>query len=299
MPTTQEQGNNQTGAGITAAPSPVASPAYFPRGTAHPRQSPLFWVAEKDRYLRQLLIRDIEVVTGRPLLVYFTDCEVPNVSAQIHPSDDVYFIELLRGYEGKEIDLLLETNGGYTDAAEKIIALLQNSCTDLRVIVPRRAKSNGTLIALASSEIVMGPGSELGPIDPNIPVGPNESVPAQFIIALTDANPIVRQSAVYALAQTNKLATKLLTEGMFREKPGAIAEVVAKLASRDHFHSHGSVIDAKEAMALGLNVNYMASDDELWKLLWLLRCMYAYDMPAAGVIKIFENSSISNSLKGA
>lgn len=299
MTTPQEQGDDQD---VVKAeikdPLPSASSA-FPRGTIHPQQSPLFWVAEKDRYLRQLLIRDIETSTGRPLLVYFMDCEVPDISAQIHPSDDVYLMELLRGQEGKAIDLLLETNGGYTDATEKIVSLLQNCCAELRVIVPRRAKSNGTLIALAAGEIVMGPGSELGPIDPNIPIGPNESVPAQFIMALADANPILKQTAMYAIAQTTKLATKLLTEGMFKDKPGAIAEVVSKLASRDHFHSHGSVIDAREAKILGLKVNYMESDNEFWKLLWLLRCMYAHDLRAAGVIKIFENGRISNSLKGA
>ena len=44
---------------------------YFPRGADLPPNSPLFWVENKDRYLRQLLIRDIEQDTNRPLCVYF------------------------------------------------------------------------------------------------------------------------------------------------------------------------------------------------------------------------------------
>jgi hypothetical protein len=36
----------------------------FPRATELPTQSPLFWVEQKDRYLRQLLIRDIEELTS-------------------------------------------------------------------------------------------------------------------------------------------------------------------------------------------------------------------------------------------
>ena len=40
-----------------------------------PNQSPLYWVSHKDRYLRQLLIKDIEEITGRSLVVYFTDCD--------------------------------------------------------------------------------------------------------------------------------------------------------------------------------------------------------------------------------
>ena len=33
----------------------------------------MFWVQQKDRYLRQLLIRDIEDQTGRRLIVYFAN----------------------------------------------------------------------------------------------------------------------------------------------------------------------------------------------------------------------------------
>lgn len=51
----------------------VAEEAKFPRGKALPSQSPLFWVQQKDRYLRQLLISDIEEMTGRRLVVYFAN----------------------------------------------------------------------------------------------------------------------------------------------------------------------------------------------------------------------------------
>ena len=148
----------------------------FPRTNITPSQSPLFWVTHKDRYLRQLLIRDIEEKTGRDLVVYFTDCD--RTTAQIDQSDDVAFAELLAPLAGKPVDLLLETNGGLTDATEKICSLLRQTTTDLRVIVPRRAKSNGTVIALCGSEIVMGYQSELGPIDPSF-----SGVPAEFIDA--------------------------------------------------------------------------------------------------------------------
>lgn len=50
----------------------------FPRGSELPSQSPLFWVQQKDRYLRQLLIQDIEEKTGRRLVVYFANRFVEN-----------------------------------------------------------------------------------------------------------------------------------------------------------------------------------------------------------------------------
>jgi hypothetical protein len=41
----------------------------FPRSKDLPAQSPLFWVEQKDRYLRQILIRDIEELTKRRLVI--------------------------------------------------------------------------------------------------------------------------------------------------------------------------------------------------------------------------------------
>ena len=131
----------------------------FPRGKAPPDQSPRFWVHHKDRYLRQLLIRDIEEQTDRDLISYFTDCDT---IAQIDQNDDTYLVELLGDRRREGVDLLLETNGGWTDATEKVVSILRKLAGTYRVIVPRRAKSNGTVIALAASTIVMGENSELG-----------------------------------------------------------------------------------------------------------------------------------------
>jgi membrane-bound ClpP family serine protease len=178
----------------------------FPRGTVTPKQSPLHWVDQKDRYLRQLMIRDIEALTGRSLLVYFTDCDT---NAQIDPNDDKYLLELLSGAQSAPVDLFLETNGGVTDATEKLVAILRAQANDLRVIVPRRAKSNGTLLALAAKEIVMGPGSELGPIDPNLMIQ-NTPFPCQFILQMQNPDPLIYQLAQYAVMQTRKLAKPCL-----------------------------------------------------------------------------------------
>src|SRR6266446_10766143 len=150
----------------------------FPRSKALPRQSPLFWVAEKDRYLRQLLIRDIQVETRRTLLVYFA--VVTDARAQIMVGDDAYFLEMLRDAKGGPVDLMIETPGGFTDPTEKIASVLRTLAPDLRVIVPCRAKSNGTMLALVGSNIILGLGSELGPADPFVHFSPQQPLPAHF-----------------------------------------------------------------------------------------------------------------------
>lgn len=277
---------------------------WFPRGTNFPSQSPLFWVSEKDRYLRQLLIADIEKLTDRNLIAYYTDC---NSTAQIDSSDDKYLLEMIGGCRGKKIDLLLETNGGVTDATEKVVSIVKQATDDLRVIVPKRAKSNGTVVALAAREIVLGPASELGPIDPFLNLAPNNSVPAQFILHAAQQNatrpgqnidPIIVQAAQYVVLQTQKLATSLLKEGMLKGKSDPeIEEVVKQLSTRDVYHSHGSVIDHAEAARLGLKVTYLSADEGLWKWIWLLRCMYEHDARSKGAVKIFEGVRYSSAIR--
>jgi ClpP class serine protease len=44
------------------------------------------------------------------------------------------------------------------------------------------------MIALVGSDIIMGPASELGPADPFISLGPNNIVPAHFLIGVKWVN---------------------------------------------------------------------------------------------------------------
>lgn len=279
------------------APTPAhSSRDQFPRSTNLPIQSPLYWVAEKDRYLRQLMIRDIQAITGRTLLVYFAAFDQ---RAQIAPGDDVFFAEMLRDAKADTpIDLMIETIGGFTDPTEKIAALLRVHVTDLRVIVPCRAKSNGTLLALVGNSIVMGPCSELGPADPFIQIAPNNAVPAHYVIGAGQADPIFVQAASDAIKQTKKLARSLLETGMMNgAAPEVLDAIVHALASRDNYHSHGSVIDADEALRLGLKVEKLNADGDLWQRLWLLRCMYEHDAAKSQTLKMFEGPYISNRLR--
>lgn len=261
----------------------------FPRGTSLPSQSPLFWVQQKDRYLRQLLIQDIEKLTGRRLIVYFANRYIGD--SDINIGDIAHVQELLGDLGGEPSDLLLNTGGGQTDATEALVSLLKASAPGFRTIVPHSAKSNGTVICLASQEILMGPPSELGPIDPSL-----SGVPTQILAEpqVAAQNFALHKAALYAIAQTKRLATEVLTSGMMSGKPhDAIERTVQMLATKDVFFSHGSVIDHHEAEALGLKVKYLPEADELWQRIWLLYCMYAHDVQRIGAVKVFEGRSRS------
>jgi hypothetical protein len=78
------------------------------------------------------------------------------------------------------IDLVLDTFGGSLDTAFKMVLFLSRFTRRLRVFVPRRAKSAGTLIAIGAYELHMSPFAELGPLDTQIrdPRNPTDRVSA-------------------------------------------------------------------------------------------------------------------------
>jgi hypothetical protein len=83
---------------------------------------------------------------------------------------------------------------------------------------------------------------------------------------------------------------------MLSQNVDSVELIVDKLASRTHYHSHGSVIDSQEAIALGLMVNELSSSDALWQKIWLLRAMYAYDCGKNGYAKLFEGELVSSAV---
>lgn len=263
----------------------------FPRSKELPSQSPMFWVQQKDRYLRQLLIRDVEELTGRRLVVYFAN---RFEDVEIDGRDPAFMAELLGDTAEQPVDLLLETGGGQTDATEALVSLITNTVSDLRVVVANAAKSNGTLLALASSEIVMGATSELGPIEPSV-----SGIPSTILTDPTIAqqNFVLHKAGYFALQQTRSLAFKLLSNGMMSDQSEqAIQTAVDTLGSRDTYHSHGSVIDHREATSLGLKINYLPPGNDIWERFWLLYCMYDSDARKSRYLKVFEGRGRSTAV---
>jgi ClpP class serine protease len=237
------------------------------------------------------LISDIQGITGRPLVVYFAS---PYFRSEVRNEDIKRLQEVVAPFSNMHIDILIETDGGDPDAAEGIVSMLKSILEGFRAIVPLRAKSSGTLICLAADTIVMGPSSELGPIEPQI-----NGIPASIL-----KNSKVHATAEYAkhaLRQTENVAKRLLNEGMMRSfRDEEIDETVNMLSKRSHssdqkngYYSHGAVIDHREAKDLNLCVEFMSSDDDLWQKLFLLHCFYAFDSNSRQASKFFEQEIFS------
>lgn len=260
----------------------------FPRTGLTPSQSPKYWVKEKDRYLRQLLISDIQGATQRPFIVYFAQLD-----QSINHTDPDDLAEILAGVQGDEADIFIQTPGGNVDATEKLVGILRQKLKSWRVIVPSWAKSAGTVIALSSNEIILGINSELGPIDPQW-VANGVSIPCE-ILSKDPSQPYhIQQLASLAVNRMRQLAFNLLQNGMMSGKSKQeVDDVLTKISSTSGYMSHGAVIDYEEAMKLGLTVTYLSPEDDLWKRLWLLYCMYDYDTKANNIGRIVEGAKFS------
>lgn len=256
----------------------------FPRGQVLPSQPPRHWVQQKDRYLRLLLAGDIEQITGRRLVVYFSDRS--SEYGGISDDDVVDLCDALNDARGAPVDLLIETNGGLVDAADSLVSMITQTAPDLRVVIPNAAKSCGTLVALCAREIVMGAPSELGPIEPQLGGAPTTLLmDAKF--EKTDF--VSHWLGSQAYRHMEQIAKRLLTDVVLKGQPDKIDQTLKALVSRDQYHSHGSVINHRDAQKLGLNVTYLPPSDVLWQRIWLLFCMYAEDCRIRGLSKIFES----------
>lgn len=258
-----------------------------------PTQSPLFYALQQPRYVRQNLIRSIEERTGHRLI-----CFVGGPQTSIGSVDVPPFVDLLHDVEpGSNLDLLLHTPGGDVDQAERIVLMCRKrvgTSSSFRVVVPDSAKSAGTLIAIAADEIVMGEPSELGPIDPQVtittPTGEPMHRPAQSFLdgleeivnagedelsaayfpLLEKLDPALIDFCRKALLRSEQFAVNFLKEYMLSDEPKKAEDVAHELNNIKKHLSHGAVIDAERAQAMGLKIDYLPPDSDLWQAYWRL-----------------------------
>lgn len=300
--------------------TPGQTPEIDPQtGTPHtikgPSKTPAFQAMHAARYRRQDLIRAIEQETGRQLL-----CYVAGLHTMISRDDVLFLVDLLHNAKRAEkLDLLLHTGGGDMDAAEKLITMVRNfvGIAELRVVIPDFAKSAGTLMALGADFIVMSDSSELGPIDPQIVLndgnGNRMSTPIQSYLdayqqhsaALTkNPNDVVAHIMLQkfdparvkvfeaARDRARVFAEDQLKFGMFRApKTGNFTQIAADLLDTTKWLSHGQMIGHQEAKDIGLTVEYLEPQNDIWQSYWQLYCFQRLEIKEKQ--KLFESNYAS------
>ncbi len=217
---------------------------------------------------------------------------------------------------------MLTSPGGDPNAAEKLLTMCRKRFTDgFCVLIPNYAKSAGTMIALGSDRILMGYLAELGPIDPQLQIGPvpGPSLPARsFIDGLEnirrkikdDGDPVqmyvpmlsrIRPELIAicqsAIEGSRTFAEKWLTKYMLKNDPAQAEEVAKWLSEGKQYKSHGKVIDYSEAKdVLKLNVEEIDKDSKIWDEVWELYTRSVQFLQQTGAAKLFENEYVSLSM---
>jgi hypothetical protein len=196
-----------------------------------------------------------------------------------------------------KLDLFIYSRGGDVSVPWTLVSMARECYQHFDVLVPFRAHSAATMIAIGADNIIMGRKGELGPIDPTLSrqsqVGaPPAEIPVEDVSSylnfikeragITDQSALAQCTATLAeqlqpltLGSVNRMyshirsvAKKLLTaradKKLDEERIRVITEV---LTEKIYYHGHS--ISRREAQELGLAVAADVSP-ELETLMWEL-----------------------------
>lgn len=249
---------------------------------------------------RQELIASIEAERNSKVVTYFLS-DRRGGQAQVAEDAIRPMYDHLRGIgPTQKIDLFLYSVGGLTEVPWRIVTMIREFAEEFAVLVPYKALSAATMIALGADEIVMGRKGELGPIDPQLSIqrGGEGGTAVQEQIAVEDIMSYVRfvrekaglsdQTALvgpvsaladkldpWILGQINQahshirlVARKLLTARSKQQAPEEqrIRVIVETLAEK--IYQHGHAIGRHEAEDIGLKV--IRPPQQVENLMWEL-----------------------------
>ena len=259
---------------------------------------------------RQRQIRAYEDLTGSRLVVLIGYLETFSITL---------FEDLLIDVDpGDDLHLLLDTPGGDGEAAIRLVRQAQSRCRELSVIVPDQAKSAGTILALGAHRIVMGPTSDLGPIDPQFLYSDGRIAAAKAILAafdraerqvlefpetalfhatmLSDVTALAAQQARDAISRTSSQLLEALAANPQRDADTveALAKRLAPLLIVDA-DSHAAVVSGSVAADHGLPIENLDAADPQWRAIWRLWTRY-FALPEDTV---YESASASHVFSSA
>ena len=250
------------------------------------------------------IIQQIESLRQSTVICYLTSVR-PNLNAQM--SDDVVRVMFdqmskLPKRPVDNLDIFLCSNGGNGTVPWRLISLFREYASKVSVLLPYRAYSAATLLALGADEIVMHPFAEMGPIDPTVtneynpvetPTNRRLGISVEDVKAyiafikntvgiqnqpeliravealISKVHPLALGNVERFLAQSRMIAEKIMRTHMPDSgSTKKIEEIIDTLASKLYFHGHP--INRQEARKeLGLKGLETVPED-LETLIWKL-----------------------------
>lgn len=272
------------------------------------------------REKRKELIEKIEKKRNSKLIVYVTS-DRPRLEAQIAGDTISIIHEHILGIDPinrKNLDLFIYSRGGDSDIPWAIVSMFREYLGNdgsFNVLIPYRAHSAATIIALGADEIIMTKKAELGPIDATMVSGdynPKDisnnqtlSVPVEDVMGyfnlmgkigcerpdekmqgfkfISDKlHPLALGKVNRILEETRLVAFRLLST---RSKPfmeDKNHEIIKKLSSEAYSHRH-AICRTEAKKYIGLDQVRDAEDaniaDELWDLYKEYRELFEFENP--------------------
>lgn len=269
------------------------------------------------------IIKEIESKRKSKLIVYFTG-DRQNAVGMINEDaveplyNNLINLEFDESLKKKTIDLFLYSRGGNVSVPWKIATMIREFCDEFNVLIPYKAYSATTLLALGADCIIMGKKGELGPIDPTlereegqiskrIPVEDvnsyisfikekaninDQAALATMIKSLVDEiTPLVVGNVNRQNSHIRLVARKLLTSRNEKVDEEKIDSIIETLTEKMYYHGHG--IGRKEAKEIGLPINNPKSEieDLMWDLYIEYRNSLELDNPIFPDVALGEEES--------
>lgn len=246
---------------------------------------------------REHLFAELEANLGRPVVAFFTSFRYP---VMIEDTDADMLEGVLLDLDLRSgLVLCINSPGGDGLAAERIINVCRSysGTGDYWIIVPGKAKSAATMVCFGASKILMGPTSELGPIDPQITSAAGTGMLRRFSVfnivesyndlfdravkEKRNLQPYLQQLANYdekeikefksALALSDDIAVRALESGMLKGTDQAtIRQKIHTFLSPTRTKVHGRAIYRTEAEQCGLKIESVDPKESPWQMTYEL-----------------------------
>jgi hypothetical protein len=253
------------------------------------------------------LIAEIERLRNSKVITYLTSIRQNSVAQMADDAIREVFdhLLLLPTRPVPQLDIFLCSNGGSGTVPWRLVSLFREFANKIAVLVPYKAYSAATMLALGADEIIMGPFGEMGPIDPSVanefnPVDPHtrqriaisvedvtayvgfiketvgirhedELVKAIEILA-QNVHPLALGNVERFVSQSRLIARKILLTHMKGTAEHELDEIIETLASKLYFHGHPiNRKEAREELKLKVTENV---PPELEKAMWKLYLDY-------------------------
>lgn len=283
------------------------------------------WPELEDERKHQL--KRVSDIRKRPVLVYASDLNNKKADISINFDDRLPFQDQLSNIDGDEVDVILETPGGYAEVVEDLVNMLRAKFSRVEMIIPGYAKSAGTIMAMSGDEILMEPSSALEPIDAQMmqnskrfsahafleglekiksEVIEKNNLNRAYIPILQNISPADIQECENAQDFSRILVTRWLSQYKFKywdthsstglevtlqDKARRAGQIARTLCNHGKWLTHGRSVTLNDLREMKLQITDYSEQEELCDAIRKYYTLMRLTFDTTSIYKIFETPS--------